>query len=282
LLSGKKESAMELIFPILCVIGVGAVVILAASVRIVQEYERGVIFRLGRVMAAKGPGLFFIIPIVDRMMKVDLRTITLDVPAQEAITGDNVTVKVNAVVYFRVIDPVMAIVQVEDYRRATWQIAQTSLRNVIGQSLMDQILQDREQINDTLQHIIDEATEPWGVKVSIVEIKDVELNTTMVRAMARQAEAERERRAKIIQAEGDFQASQKLSEAARIMNEAPGAMTLRYLQTLVEIGVEQNTTTIFPIPIDIISELLTVRRDSADRKIASAKLDAEADDQATE
>jgi regulator of protease activity HflC (stomatin/prohibitin superfamily) len=274
-----KKGAMDFIFPILCVLFVGAVVILGASVRIVQEYERGVIFRLGRVMAAKGPGLFFIIPIVDRMMKVDLRTITLDVPAQEAITGDNVTVKVNAVVYFKVIDPVMAIVQVEDYRRATWQIAQTSLRNVIGQSLMDQILQDREQINDTLQHIIDEATEPWGVKVSIVEIKDVELNTTMVRAMARQAEAERERRAKIIQAEGDFQAAQKLSEAARIMNEAPGAMTLRYLQTLVEIGVEQNTTTVFPIPIDIISEFLNVRRDSDDRKIASAKLDALADDQ---
>lgn len=272
---------MEFVFPVLCVLFVGAVVILAASVRIVQEYERGVIFRLGRVMAAKGPGLFFIIPIVDRMVKVDLRTITLDVPAQEAITSDNVTVKVNAVVYFRVVDPVMAIVQIEDYRRATWQIAQTSLRNVIGQSMMDQILQDREQINDTLQLIIDESTEPWGVKVSIVEIKDVELNSTMVRAMARQAEAERERRAKIIQAEGDFQAAQKLSEAARIMNEAPGAMTLRYLQTLVEIGVEQNTTTVFPIPIDIISEFLNVRRDSDDKKIADAKLSASTDDQAT-
>lgn len=199
---------------------------------------------------------------------------------QEAITGDNVTVKVNAVVYFRVIDPVMAIVQIEDYRRATWQIAQTSLRNVIGQSMMDQILQDREQINDTLQHIIDESTEPWGIKVSIVEIKDVELNSTMVRAMARQAEAERERRAKIIQAEGDFQSAQKLSEAARIMNSEPGAMTLRYLQTLVEIGVEQNTTTIFPIPIDIISEFLNVRRDSNDRKSAVDKLDATAGDTA--
>ncbi len=273
---------MDILFPVLCVLFVGFVVILAASIRIVQEYERGVIFRLGRVMAAKGPGLFFIIPIIDRMLKVDLRTVTLDVPAQEAITGDNVTVKVNAVVYFRVIDPVMAIVQVEDYRRATWQIAQTSLRNVIGQSMMDQILQDREQINDTLQHIIDEATEPWGVKVTIVEIKDVELNSTMVRAMARQAEAERERRAKIIQAEGDFQAAQKLSEAARIMNTEPGAMTLRYLQTLVEIGVEQNTTTVFPIPIDIISEFLNVRRDSNDRKIAEAKLDASNADQAAE
>lgn len=273
---------MDIFIPVLCVLFVGFVVILVAAIRVVQEYERGVIFRLGRVMGAKGPGLFFIIPIVDKMVKVDLRTITLDVPAQEAITGDNVTVKVNAVVYFRVIDPVMAIVQVEDFRRATWQIAQTSLRNVIGQSMMDQILQDREQINDTLQHIIDEATEPWGVKVSIVEIKDVELNTTMVRAMARQAEAERERRAKIIQAEGDFQAAQKLSEAARIMNTEPGAMTLRYLQTLVEIGVEQNTTTIFPIPIDIISEFLNVRRDSDERNSASVKLDASAADQAAE
>ena len=268
------------LIPILCVLGGGLVVLLFASIRIVQEYERGVIFRLGRVMGAKGPGLFFIIPIIDKMVKVDLRTITLDVPAQEAITGDNVTVKVNAVVYFRVIDPAMAIVQVEDYRRATWQIAQTSLRNVIGQSLMDQILQDREQINDTLQHIIDEATEPWGVKVSIVEIKDVELNSTMVRAMARQAEAERERRAKIIQAEGDFQSSQKLAEAARIMNEAPGAMTLRYLQTLVEIGVEQNTTTIFPIPIDIISEFINVRRNNEDSNEPSSKLDAPAADDA--
>mgnify|MGYP002624027812 CR=1 FL=1 len=264
---------MEFLIPIFCVFGVGLIVILVASIRIVQEYERGVIFRLGRVIGAKGPGLFFIIPIIDKMVKVDLRTITLDVPAQEAITGDNVTVKVNAVVYFRVIDPVMAIVQVEDFRRATWQIAQTSLRNVIGQSMMDQILQDREQINDTLQHIIDEATEPWGVKVSIVEIKDVELNSTMVRAMARQAEAERERRAKIIQAEGDFQSAQKLSEAARIMNSEPGAMTLRYLQTLVEIGVEQNTTTIFPIPIDIISEFVTAKQNSDSKLASAAKLD---------
>lgn len=267
---------MEFVIPIICVVVGGLGVILIASVRIVQEYERGVIFRLGRVMAAKGPGLFFIIPIIDKMVKVDLRTITLDVPAQEAITSDNVTVKVNAVVYFRVIDPVMAIVQIEDFRRATWQIAQTSLRNVIGQSMMDQILQDREQINDTLQHIIDGSTEPWGVKVSIVEIKDVELNSTMVRAMARQAEAERERRAKIIQAEGDFQAAQKLSEAARIMNTEPGAMTLRYLQTLVEIGVEQNTTTIFPIPIDIISEFIVARQNSVKNREINAKLDAAA------
>ena len=269
---------MDFILPVLCALVIGAVVIVVASIRIVQEYERGVIFRLGRVQGAKGPGLFFIVPIVDKMVKVDLRTVTLDVPAQEAITGDNVTVKVNAVVYFRVIDPVMAIIQVEDYRRATWQIAQTSLRNVIGQSMMDQILQDREQINDTLQHIIDEATEPWGVKVTIVEIKDVELNSTMVRAMARQAEAERERRAKIIQAEGDFQSAQKLSEAARIMNSEPGAMTLRYLQTLVEIGVEQNTTTIFPIPVDIISEFMKTREKADSVSSPMTKLDKPADD----
>lgn len=244
------------LLPIICFLGLGLIVVLAASIKIVQEYERGVIFRLGRVMGAKGPGLFFIIPIIDRMFKVDLRTVTLDVPAQEAITGDNVTVKVNAVVYFRVINPVDAIIQVEDYRRATWQIAQTSLRNVIGQSDMDHILQERERINETLQHIIDEATEPWGIKVSIVEIKDVELNQSMVRAMARQAEAERERRAKVIHAEGELQASEQLALAARRMNQEPGAMTLRYLQTLVEIGVEQNTTTIFPVPMDLIAAWL--------------------------
>lgn len=245
--------------PVLCFVTVGVITLIAAAVRIVQEYERGVIFRLGRVQAAKGPGLFFIIPIIDRMQKVDLRTITLDVPAQEAITADNVTVKVNAVVYFRVVNPVDSVIQVEDFRRATWQIAQTSLRNVIGQSALDQILQDRERVNERLQRIIDEATEPWGVKVSIVEIKDVELNTQMVRAMARQAEAERERRAKVIHAEGELQASEQLAQAARRMNEEPGAMTLRFLQTLVEIGVEQNTTTIFPVPVDLLATYLENR-----------------------
>ena len=245
--------------PILCFVTVGVVALIAASVRIVQEYERGVIFRLGRVQAAKGPGLFFIIPIIDRMQRVDLRTITLDVPAQEAITADNVTVKVNAVVYFRVVNPVDSVIQVEDYRRATWQIAQTSLRNVIGQSALDQLLQDRERVNERLQHIIDEATEPWGIKVSIVEVKDVELNSTMVRAMARQAEAVRERRAKVIHAEGELQASEQLAQAARRMSQEPGAMTLRFLQTLVEIGVEQNTTTIFPVPIDLLATYLENR-----------------------
>jgi len=247
------ETILAGIIPILCILSIGMIILVMTSVRVVQEYERGVIFRLGRVIGAKGPGLFFVLPFVDKMKKVDLRTITLDVPSQEAITADNVTVTVNAVVYFRVLNPVSAIVQIEDYRRATWQIAQTSLRNVIGQSSLDQLLQDREAINETLQHIIDEATEPWGVKVSIVEIKDVGLNQQMVRAMAREAEAERERRAKVIHATGELQASEQLAEAAKRMQDEPGAMTLRYLQTLVEIGMEQNTTTIFPIPIEMLS-----------------------------
>lgn len=238
----------------------GLLILLAySSVRIVQEYERGVIFRLGRLIGAKGPGLFLVVPFIDRMVKVDLRTVTLDVPSQDAITADNVTVRVNAVVYFRVVDPCDAIVQIEDFQRATWQIAQTSLRNVIGQSEIDQLLQEREQINERLQHIIDEATEPWGIKVGIVEIKDVELNSQMVRAMARQAEAERERRAKIIHAEGELQASAKLSEAAKMLSSEKGAMTLRYLQTLVEIGVENNTTTIFPVPINFLEGFFSDR-----------------------
>jgi regulator of protease activity HflC (stomatin/prohibitin superfamily) len=232
-----------------------ALVLIFASIRIVQEYERGVIFRLGRVIGAKGPGLFFIIPFIDKMIKVDLRTVTLDVPSQEAITSDNVTVKVNAVVYFRVINPVDAVIQIEDYRRATWQIAQTSLRNVIGQSQLDHLLQDREAINERLQSIIDEATEPWGIKVSLVEVKDVELNQNMVRAMAREAEAERERRAKIISAQGDLESAERLSAAAEEMNTQPGAMTLRYLTTLKDIGIENNTTIVFPLPIDLIGPL---------------------------
>ncbi len=238
----------------LIVFGAG---LIFSSIRVVKEYERAVIFRIGKVLeGAKGPGIFFLVPFIDKMQKVELRTITLDVPTQEAITQDNVTVRVNAVVYFRVVDPVNAIIQIEDYRRATWQIAQTSLRNVIGQSTLDQLLQDREKINDRLQHIIDDATEPWGVKVSIVEVKDVELNSQMIRAMAREAEAERERRAKIIHATGELEASTQLAQAARMIGTEPGAMTLRYLQTLVEIGVENNTTTIFPLPIDFISSYL--------------------------
>ncbi len=241
------------LIPCICIaaVVVGAALIFSA-VRIVQEYERGVIFRLGRLIGAKGPGLFFIIPIVDRMVRVDLRVVTLDVPAQEAITRDNVTVKVNAVVFFRVVRPSDAIVQVEDFRRATWNISQTTLRNVLGQSMLDELLAQREQVNLKLQKIIDEQTEPWGVKVVIVEVKDVELPQGMQRAMARQAEAEREKRAKIIHAEGEFSAAQQLSEAAKVMASYAGAMQLRYLQTLTEISVEKNSTIIFPVPIDIL------------------------------
>ncbi len=230
-------------------------IIASSAIKIVQEYERGVIFRLGRLQGAKGPGLFFIIPIIDRMVKVDLRVVTLDIPAQEAITRDNVTVKVNAVAYFRVLDPSDAIVQVEDYRRATWQIAQTSLRSVLGQSELDELLSHRDRINHQLQQIIDEQTEPWGIKVSIVEVKDVELPPTMQRAMARQAEAEREKRAKIIHAEGEFQASKQLSQAAGIIGQEPAAIQLRYLQTLTEIAVEKNSTIIFPVPIEYLKGL---------------------------
>ncbi len=227
-------------------------VLAASAIRVVQEYERGVVFRLGRLIGAKGPGLFFLIPFIDRMVKVDLRTVTMDVPAQECITHDNVTVKVNAVCYFRVVRPTDAVVQVEDYRRATSQIAQTSLRNVIGQSELDELLAHREKINMQLQQIIDEQTEPWGVKVSVVEVKDVELPQTMQRAMARQAEAEREKRAKIIHADGELQASKTLAEAAEIISANPSTMQLRYLQTLTEIAVEKNSTIIFPVPIEFL------------------------------
>jgi regulator of protease activity HflC (stomatin/prohibitin superfamily) len=250
---------MELI--VILFIALGLLILIFAAVKVVNEYERGVIFRLGRVQAAKGPGLFFIVPIIDKMLKVDLRTITLDVPSQDAITADNVTVKVNAVVYFRVLDPVAAIINIEDYQRATWQIAQTSLRNVIGQSEIDQLLQERERLNARLQHIIDEATEPWGIKVTIVEIKDLELDSTMVRAMARQAEAERERRARIIRAEGELQAANQLAEAAHLMQAEPASLTLRYLQTLLDIGVENNTTTIFPVPLEMLEAFLGNRSD---------------------
>jgi len=226
--------------------------ILRASIRIVAEYERGVIFRLGRVIGAKGPGLFFIIPIVDRMVVVDIRVVTLDVPTQEAITKDNVTVKVNAVCYFRVLDPEAAVVNVVNFLMATQQIAQTTLRSVLGQSELDELLAEREQINHKLQMIIDEQTEPWGVKVSVVEVKDVELPSTMQRAMARQAEAEREKRAKIIHAEGELDASAKLAEAAQVMSQHSGALQLRYLQTLTEIGADNNSTVVFPLPIEIL------------------------------
>ncbi len=232
------------------------ITVLGSSIKIVQEYERGVIFRLGRLVGAKGPGIFFIIPMVDRMVRVDLRVITLDVPSQEAITKDNVTVKVNAVAYYRILVPEDAIVQVEDYRRATFQIAQTTLRSVLGQSDLDELLSHREKINQKLQQIIDEQTEPWGIKVSLVEVKDVELPSSMQRAMARQAEAEREKRAKIIHAEGEDDAAGRLAHAAKTIAESPGAMQLRYLQTLTEIGVDKNTTTIFPLPLELVKAFL--------------------------
>lgn len=230
-----------------------------AAVKVVPEYERGVIFRLGRVQGdAKGPGLFLLIPFIDKMVKVDLRVVTLDVPSQEAITLDNVTVRVNAVCYFRVMDPVAAVVNINNYLLATQQIAQTTLRSVMGQSELDELLSERDQINRQLQQIIDDQTEPWGVKVSIVEVKDVELPKTMQRAMARQAEAEREKRAKIIHAEGEYQAAKQLSEAAETMSTASGAMQLRYLQTLSEISAENNSTIIFPLPIELLGGLLGV------------------------
>lgn len=241
------------------IIGVIVIVIiplLSAAIKVVQEYERGVIFRLGRLVGAKGPGLFVIIPFVDRMQKVDLRVVTLDVPAQEVITRDNVTVKVNAVVYFRVVNPSDAVVKVFDYVRATHQIAQTTLRSVLGQSELDELLAQREAINIRLQQIIDEQTEPWGVKVSIVEVKDVELPQAMQRAMARQAEAEREKRAKIIHAEGEYQAAQQLSEAAAVIASQPMTIQLRYLQTLTEIATEKNSTIVFPLPIDLIKNII--------------------------
>ena len=253
----------------------GAIVVvliylLFSAVKIVQEYERGVIFRLGRLIGAKGPGLFFIIPIVDRMVKVDLRTVTLDIPSQEAITKDNVTVRVNAVAYFRVVRPTEAIVNVENYKQATWQIAQTSLRSVLGQSELDELLTHREAINRRLQQIIDEATEPWGIKVSIVEIKDVELPDAMKRAMARQAEAEREKRAKIIHAEGELQAAQTLRDAANTIATAPAAIQLRYLQTLTEIAVEKNSTIIFPVPIDLLRVFFRLEGETSPQPAAPA------------
>jgi len=234
-----------------------AFVILLLSLRLVQEYERAVVFRFGRlVQKTKGPGLFLIYPFgIDRVVKIDLRVVTLDIPRQDCITRDNVTVGVNAVAYFQVVNPQRAVVAVKDYYNATFQIAQTSLRSVIGQVELDEMLSRREQVNETLQHIIDEQTEPWGVKVSVVEIKDVELPPQMQRAMARQAEAEREKRAKIIHAEGEMQAAQGLRAAATTMASEPAALQLRYLQTLTEIAVEKNSTIIFPVPIDILSGL---------------------------
>ena len=231
-------------------------IILSNAIKILREYERGVIFRLGRLIAQKGPGLILLIPIIDKMVRVSLRTVVLDVPPQDVITQDNVSIKVNAVVYFRVLDPRNAIVQVENFLAATSQISQTTLRSVLGQSELDDLLSQREKINHKLQQIIDANTEPWGVKVSNVEVKQIDLPQEMQRAMAKQAEAERERRSKIIAAEGEFQASQRLSDAAKILSDQPSALTLRYLQTLREIATEKNSTTIFPVPIDLLRPFL--------------------------
>lgn len=234
--------------------------ILLSGLRIVSEYEKGVIFRLGRVVGARGPGLFFIIPGLERMQVVDLRTITLDVPPQDCITRDNVTIRVNAIVYYRVMDPVKAVVQIKNYNLGTAQIAQTTMRSVVGQVELDDLLSERERINNELQNIIDEATDPWGVKVTLVEVKDVELPAVMQRVMARQAEADRERRAKIIHAEGELQAAMQLREAAAQMSQEPMSLQLRYLQTLTEIAAENNSTIIFPLPLELVETMINTGR----------------------
>ncbi|HKQ19963.1 MAG TPA: slipin family protein [Candidatus Eisenbacteria bacterium] len=238
--------------------------LLSAAIKVLREYERGVIFRLGRVIGAKGPGLIFLIPIIDKMVKVPLRTVTMDVPPQDVITRDNVSVKVNAVIYFRVLDPNRAVLEVENYLYATSQIAQTTLRSTLGESDLDELLSQREKINKELQQVIDKHTEPWGIKVSTVEVKNVDLPQEMQRAIARQAEAERERRAKVINAEGELQASHKLMEAAVVIAKQPIALQLRYLQTLSEIATENNSTTIFPVPIDLFEPIFRARKEIAE------------------
>ncbi len=232
------------------------IIILPQAVRILREYERGVIFRLGKLLGAKGPGLIFLIPIVDRMVRMDLRVVTIDVPRQEVMTRDNVPVSVDAVLYFRVIDPQAAVVKVENFLKATSLIAQTTLRSVLGQAELDELLAHREKINQTLQEIIDRQTDPWGIKVTAVEVKDVALPDTMKRAMAKQAEAERERRAKIVNAEGEFQAAEKMVQAAAAMSKEPMALQLRFLQTMREISSEHNTTTFLPVPLDLFTSLI--------------------------
>ena len=247
-------------FPFLLVfVLVFVLFILGNAIRILREYERGVIFRLGRLISGgvKGPGLILLIPIIDKMVKVSLRTVVMDVPPQDVITQDNVSIKVNAVIYFRVIQPVKAVVEIENFLMGTSQLSQTTLRSVLGQSELDDLLSQREKINHKLQQIIDSQTEPWGVKVSHVEVKQIDLPQEMQRAMAKQAEAERERRSKVISAEGEYQASQRLADAAKILSEQPSALTLRYLQTLREIATENNSTTIFPVPIDILKPFMT-------------------------
>lgn len=243
------------IFPIILIV-IFIIIVLAASIRIVNEYERGVVFRLGRYVGVRGPGLILLIPFIERMVRVDLRVVTMDVPAQECITVDTVTVKVDAVVYFRVIKPESAVLNVEQYIRATSLLCQTTLRNVVGQSDLEDLLAHRDKVNEKLQILIDEGTEPWGIKVSMVEVRDVQLPETMQRAMAAQAEAERERRAKIVHAEGEAQAAEKLAEAARIIASQPSAMQLRYLQTLINISTEKTNTIVFPLPLDMIKPFM--------------------------
>ncbi len=232
------------------------IILAASAIKILREYERGVIFRLGRLIGAKGPGIIFIIPGVDKLLRISLRTVTMDIPPQDVITHDNISIKVNAVVYFRVVDPNRAVVEVENYLYATSQLAQTTLRSVVGQADLDELLSQREKINITLQDILDKHTEPWGIKVSLVETKQVDLPEEMRRAIARQAEAERERRAKVIHAEGEFQAAEKLAQAANVISANPAALQLRFLQTLTEVATEKNSTTIFPVPIDLLTPFL--------------------------
>jgi regulator of protease activity HflC (stomatin/prohibitin superfamily) len=251
---------MAVVGGILVILLIFVLIAAASAIRVLREYERGVIFRLGRLIAQKGPGLILLIPVIDRMVRVELRTITLNIPPQEIITRDNVPASVTAVTYFRVIDPNKAIVEVENFLLATSQIAQTTLRSVLGKAELDQLLSERERLNEDLQTIIDEQTEPWGVKVTTVEIKDVEIPDQMQRAMARQAEAERERRAKIINSEGEYQAAQKLADAADIISTNPATLQLRYLQTLLEMGVNQNTTIVFPLPMDVITPFIDMAR----------------------
>ncbi len=241
-------------------------ILVPASIKVVYQYEAGVVFRFGRLVKTRLPGIRFIIPFIDRMRKIDTRGMTMDVPSQEAITKDNVTVKVNAVVYCRVMHPEAAVIEVYDYRQATYQIAQTTLRSVLGQSELDELLAHREKLNQQLQQIIDEQTEPWGIKVSVVEVKDVELPSSMQRAMAAQAEAERERRAKIIHAEGEFQAAERLAEAGKIIGREPTTLQLRYLQTLTEIATEKTNTLVFPLPMDLLRAFMPPRGGSSEEK----------------
>jgi regulator of protease activity HflC (stomatin/prohibitin superfamily) len=275
---------MTAVFVALIIIAAVVVAVAGASVRILREYERAVVFRLGRLLGQKGPGIVLLIPGIDRMVRVDLRTVTFDVPPQDLITRDNVPAKVNAVTYFRVVDPVKSVIEVERYRAATSQIAQTTLRSVLGKADLDMLLSERERLNEALQQIIDEQTDPWGIKVTTVEIKDVGIPQGMQRAMARQAEAERERRAKVINAEGEFQASERLYDAAQIMSANPTALQLRYLQTLLELGSSQASTIVFPLPIDLLKPLVEATkldgterrpppipdRDAADRTLEAA------------